>query len=92
MKPHPDINVFPLAGDILGLQSTPIDIAYAPNSFSTAECELLVKTTEFDFEPHKIRIVGNCAPHKETKQVRIDQGYDLEPIDEDGTMRPKTLL
>lgn len=38
----------PLAGDILGLQTTSIDFTYNPKSFSTAECEIEIRTTQFD--------------------------------------------
>ena len=61
-KPHPDIHVSPLIGDVLGLQTTSIDFTYTPNSFSTAEAEIEIKTTEFDSEPKMIRITGSAAP------------------------------
>lgn len=97
VKPHPEIDVAPLSGDILGLEATPIDFEYNPASFSTAECEIIVRTTEFDFEPHTIRIVGNCAPYAESKMIQLedmDNGY-LEPISEEGqgfNNQSKTLL
>ena len=47
-KPHPEIHISPLAGDILGLQTTPIDFAYNPKSFSTAEAEISIRTSQFD--------------------------------------------
>ena len=62
VKPHPDIHVSPLTGDIPGLQTTLIDFTYNPKSNSTAECEIEVRTSEFDSQPKRIRIVGNAAP------------------------------
>ena len=62
MKPHPEIHISPLAGDIQGLQTTCIDFTYNPRTNSTAECEIEVKTSEFDSQPKRIRIVGNAAP------------------------------
>ena len=62
VKPHPEIHVSPLMGDILGLQTTSIDFTYNPRTHSTAECEIEIKTTEFDSQPKTIRIVGNAAP------------------------------
>ena len=62
VKPHPDIQVSPLMGDILGLQTTSIDFIYTPKSYSTAEMELEIKTTEFDSQPKRIRVTGSAAP------------------------------
>jgi len=49
-------------GDICGLQTTSIDFEYNPKTHSTAECEIEIRTTEFDSQPKRIRIVGNAAP------------------------------
>ena len=49
-------------GDILGLQTTSIDFVYTPKSFSTAEAEIQIRTTEFDSQPKTIRITGSAAP------------------------------
>ena len=72
VKPHPEIHVSPLLGDILGLQTTSIDFSYAPRTHSTAECEIEIRTTEFDSQPKKIRIVGNAAP-----QVGLPKQTDI---------------
>ena len=61
-KPHPDIQISPLYGDILGMETTSIDFVFTPKSFSTAEAEIEIKTTEFDSKPKRIRITGNAAP------------------------------
>ena len=100
-KPHPEIHVSPLAGDILGLQTTSIDFVYNPKSFSTAECEIMVRTTEFDSKPHLIRVVGNSAPAAQADLDKLNSMYDdmggesrgLGTIyEEDQANRPKTLL
>lgn len=61
-KPHPDIHISPIQGDILGLQTTCINFNFTPKSYSTAEAEIEIKTTEFDSQPKKIRITGSAAP------------------------------
>ena len=62
-KPHPDIQILsPLSGDITGMYTTNIDFAYLPLSFSTAEAEISIRTTEFDTQPKIVRIVGSAAP------------------------------
>jgi hypothetical protein len=58
-EPHPDIVVSPMTGDIWGLESSFIDIAYTPKSFTTAQAEIKFKTTEFGSEYKIIRIVGS---------------------------------
>ena len=68
-KPHPDIVISPLFGDILGLQTTSIDFTFTPKSYSTAEAEIEVRTTEFDSQPKKIRITGSAAPGKGVSKV-----------------------
>ena len=49
IKPHPDIKVSPAVGDIIGNSSTQITFAFTPHSFSTAEAEFEIRTSEFDF-------------------------------------------
>ena len=73
VKPHPEIHISPLCGDIIGLQTTCIDFTYNPRTNSTAECEIEVKTSEFDSQPKRIRIVGNAAPPT-TLPKQIDIG------------------
>lgn len=46
----------------MGQRTTNIDFAYLPLSFSTAEAEISIRTTEFDSQPKLIRIVGSAAP------------------------------
>ena len=100
VKPHPEIHVSPLAGDFLGLQTTCIDFTYNPRTNSTAECEIEVKTSEFDSQPKRIRIVGNAAPPTTLpKQVDLygtATGFKKGQIHDDGNdwrdPQPKTLL
>ena len=59
LKAHPDIHISKfnicyltildtLTGEILGLQTTIIDILYTPTTFTTAEAEISFRTTEFN--------------------------------------------
>ena len=88
----------PLAGDILGLQTTSIDFAYNPKSFSTAECEIEIRTTQFDSQPKLIRVVGSSAPAADAKMDSMygdmeGQSRGLGTIyEEDQANKPKTLL
>lgn len=76
VKPHPEIHVSPLMGDIPGLRMTTIDFTYNPRSYSTAECEIEVRTSEFDNKPKLIRIVGSAAPATgPVQQVDIASQY-----------------
>ncbi len=38
----------PMTGDILGMQSTFIEVIYTPSTYTTAEAEISFRTTEFD--------------------------------------------
>ena len=74
-KSHPEITVSPLCGDILGLQTTYIDFEYRPRTFATAECEIEIKTTEFDSKPQLIRVVGNAAPSQNIAKTDVASLY-----------------
>lgn len=50
LKPHPDIRVQPAVGDIIGNSNTQITFTYSPTSFTTAEAEFELRTSQFDFE------------------------------------------
>lgn len=64
IKIHPEIQILsPLVGDIIGMQSTELYFVYQPMSYSTAEMEFQIKTTEFDSQPKVVRIVGTSAPY-----------------------------
>lgn len=49
--PHPDIKVSPVSGDIIGNQDTKITFTYSPTTFTTADAEFEIRTSEFDFKP-----------------------------------------
>ena len=51
-----------MTGDVPGNQHTNIDFAFLPLTYSTAEAEISIRTTEFDSQPKLIRIVGSSAP------------------------------
>ena len=53
-----------MSGDIVGNTLTPIDFLYNPQTFTTAEAEFEIRTSEFDFEPQILRVVGSAKPQK----------------------------
>jgi hypothetical protein len=55
-------NVGPLSGDILGMQSTILEVYYTPSTYTTAEAEISFRTTEFDSSSKICRIVGSALP------------------------------
>lgn len=71
--PHPDIRVTPIAGDIVGNQSTPIEFIYNPRSFTTAEAHFEVQTSQFDFEPQIIKVYGSATPQKVNVAEMMEQ-------------------
>jgi hypothetical protein len=89
IMPHPDIRVMPMAGDIVGLTDTPILFSYNPHSFTTAEAQFELRTSEFDFTPQIITVVGSAVPQK----VNVQDFYDQEELEAiDGQAAGKTLL
>jgi hypothetical protein len=58
--PHPDIKISPMSGDIVGNTKNFITVRYAPTTFTTAEAVFEFRTSEFDFQPYPIRIVGSA--------------------------------
>jgi hypothetical protein len=93
-----------MSGDILGLKTTAIDFQYNPQSLTTAEAQIVVKTSEFDAESKTIRIVGNAAPVTGPSKVNLQNTMDerdvtgMHTIYEEDQNRndrfnqPKTLL
>ena len=59
---HPDIKVQPILGDIYGNSATNITFKYHPTTFTTAEAEFELRTSEFDFQPQMVRVVGSALP------------------------------
>jgi hypothetical protein len=41
--------VSPVSGDIIGNQNTEITFTYGPTTFTTADAEFEIRTSEFDF-------------------------------------------
>ena len=87
LKAHPDIEITPQHADILGMQETMIAVHYTPSTFTTAECEIKFRTTEFDSQPILCRIVGNALPTKQnvngpkdiqSEEPQVEQQYDVK--------------
>jgi len=68
-----------VVGDIYGNQSNPVSFTYTPTTFTTAEAEFELRTSEFDFEPQVIRIVGSAIPQ------RLDSQQPFYPSVMEGT-------
>jgi hypothetical protein len=49
-----------MTGDIVGNTKNFITVRYAPTTFTTAEAVFEFRTSEFDFQPYPIRIVGSA--------------------------------
>lgn len=62
IKPHPDIKVSPLSGDIIGNERTEIQFSYNPSTYTTADAEFEIRTSEFDFKPQIVRVLGSAVP------------------------------
>lgn len=78
-KPHPDIQILsPLQGEVTGMQTTNVEFAYLPLSFSTAEAEISIRTSEFDSQPKVIRITGSAAPFQ-GERTDISKAVDDQP-------------
>lgn len=58
-KAHPDIQISPLSGDIKGLQTSELTFVYAPKTYTTADVEIEIRTSEFDSQPKTIRVFGS---------------------------------
>lgn len=75
-KPHPEIKISPHSGDIIGEQMTSIKFEYVPKTLTTAECEIKVRTSEFDSQPKTVRIVGssqsNLLDKSDAEQIWLD--------------------
>lgn len=65
------------------METTEIFFSYTPVSFSTAEVEIQIKTTEFDSQPKIVRIVGTSAPFT---------GPPIDVNSKEGEAQSKTLL
>jgi len=72
-KPHKNIAILPLKGDIKGESKEEIKITFTPEESSTAVCEFELHLSEFDFQPQACRISGSGLPryssHKAAKTL-----------------------
>ena len=62
LTPHPDIKVNPANGDLYGNSNTQITFIYNPTTFTTADAEFEIRTSEFDFKPQVVRVLGSATP------------------------------
>ncbi len=62
VQKHSDIRVEPERGVLEAMQTTLIEVVYAPATFTHAECIVKFKTNEFENEPIVCRIYGNALP------------------------------
>jgi hypothetical protein len=67
---HKDIQIEPMAGEILGNSRRSIEISYTPSDASTAVSEVELRLSEFDFQPLKTRIIAS-AFHKTSADTAI---------------------
>lgn len=58
IKPHPDIEVFPVKGIVPANSHAPITIKFNPVSLQSAECQIEVNISQFNFKPFVCTITG----------------------------------
>lgn len=86
-KPHKDISIEPLKGDIKGESKTEIKIKFTPEKSSTAVCEFELHLSEFDFQPQVCRISGSGLPRYSSPKI----AQTLEPrLPDKGSMKMKS--
>jgi hypothetical protein len=69
-KSNPEIEIeTPLKGELVGNQTFEFIFSYRPLSLTTSECEIMVKTSEFDSQTHCIRLVANASPIMKLPQM-----------------------
>ena len=70
------------------MSKTPVVFQYAPQTYTTADAVFELRTSEFDFQPQEIRLVGNADP-----QILDVQAYmaneSMELPDENDSSLPK---
>jgi|TARA_B110000285_G_scaffold222833_1_gene277496 hypothetical protein len=83
-----------MAGDIVGNATTNINFEYNPKTYSTAECEVTVRTSEFDSKPITVRVVGSAQPNLLKPKNTQDNYYEEEQQEDYRQYAPqtKTLL
>lgn len=58
IKPHPDIEVFPVKGYVPANSHAPITIKFNPVTLASAECQIEVNVSQFNFKPIVCTITG----------------------------------
>jgi hypothetical protein len=100
-KPHNDIAIDPIKGEIKGNSKQIISITYAPSLASTAVCEFELHLSEFDFQPVQCRISGSgmkASPKMKSREPSVIEGpnqktQQLSKVQETGPQKQaKTLL
>ena len=61
-NPSPDFKVSPSSGLIPANSSVEIAIEFTPLSFGTCSVELVLRVSQFNFQPLKCVVTGGCAP------------------------------
>lgn len=70
VKAHPEITIeTPLTGELLGNQIFEFKFSYNPLTQNTAESEIIIKTSEFDSQSHRILLIANAAPQYNQSEV-----------------------
>ena len=94
INPHPDFRITPMVGDIEGNKNTTLTFSYTPTTFTTADAEYEIRTSEFDFKPQIIRLLGSATPQRiDIRQKLYDQTVNesmedgLEASEAEGTDR-----
>ena len=80
VKPHPDIKVAPRQGDIVGNQCTEIQFTYTPSTYTTADAEFEIRTSEFDFKPQIVRVLGSAVPQRLDVSKFYNQNEAVEEV------------
>lgn len=86
LKPHKDIRVEPLKGDIKGESKAEIKVTFTPEKSSTAVCEFELHLSEFDFQPQVCRLSGSGLPRYSSPAAKT-----LQPnLPEKGSVKMKS--
>lgn len=58
IKPHPDIEVFPVKGIVPANSHAPITVKFHPVTIASAECQIEINVSQFNFKPFICTITG----------------------------------
>lgn len=64
-----DITIYPLNGIIPANDTTEVLIQYHPSNFTTANCDISVNISQFNFEPFNCHISGFSSPNSTTSDL-----------------------